>query len=257
MTSFLSSWHLHHFLNKIIWKCVFDVIGIMVYFLLHDNLLTSWQTFLHHEMFLTLWRTFCRHGKLFDVMMCLTSWRIFRIFANILTSYFDVLTCFWRHKELFEVMTCFWLHYKICFYIFLTPWRVFDVMTCFWLHDKLLDIMTNVWTSWRFWRTFWSNDDLFDIMTYVAIIDVMTNVLTPWNFITTWHTFWLTGALFVALELYNDMTHFLTSWFTFWRHDYLFDVMVFVLLYDKVLSSWRIFVINSGTKYNENVISIL
>ena len=58
MTSFLWSWHfVHHFVNKILWKRVFDVIGIMVYFWLHDNLLTSWQTFWRHDVFLLSWRT--------------------------------------------------------------------------------------------------------------------------------------------------------------------------------------------------------
>ena len=242
MTSFLSSWHfLHHFVNKIIWKCVFDVIGIMVYFLLHDNLLTSWQTFWHHDKLFKVMTNLLSSWNVFDIMTnFLSSWQtfwrhdVFDIMTNFSTffgEHFDVLTCFWRHNELFEVMTCFWLHYKICFYIFLTPWRVFDVMTCFWLHDKLFDIMTNVWTSWRFltlWRTFWSNDDLFDIMTYVAIIDVMTNVLTPWNFLK--HD-----------TLFDVLTHFLTSCLSFWRHVFF--------TYDKPYDM-TYFVINSGTKYD-------
>ena len=60
----------HHLGNKILWKRVFYVIDIMIYFCFYAKLLTSWQTFCHHVMFLMNFLTFWRHGKFVDVMIC-------------------------------------------------------------------------------------------------------------------------------------------------------------------------------------------
>ena len=130
----------------------------------------------------------------------LSSWCVFYILTNILTSG----RTFWRNDvflaswPIFDVMTSFlWSWHFVHHFVNKILWkRVFDVigiMAYFWLHDNLLTCF------WLHNKLFWHLDKLFDIMTYVAFIDVMTNPL----------------------------------------------------------SSWRIFVINSGEKYNENVISIL
>ena len=137
---------------------------------------------------------------------------------------------FWRHDVFLTSMRTFWSHdmfltsWQTFFYIFLTSWRVFDVMRCLWLHDKLFN-------------------------------------MTSWRFLTFWHhvvgcTYWRHSERYDVMELFDDMmyffyvlTHLFTSRLTFWRHG-LFYFMT------NLLSAWRIFIINSGTKYNENVISI-
>ena len=104
---------LHHFGNKILWKRVFDVIDIMIYFLFYGRRLTSCHVF----------------DELFDVMAnLLTSWYVFDIMTstNLLTSwrvFFCKLTYFWLHCITFWSM----LH-------LLTSWRTF------WCHGSFDDM---------------------------------------------------------------------------------------------------------------------
>ena len=87
MTSFLSSWHfVHHFRSKILWKRVFYVIDIMIYFWLYDKLLACFWCHdkLNGEPFVIM-SCFWHHDELFDVMASfLTSWYVFDIMANFL-----------------------------------------------------------------------------------------------------------------------------------------------------------------------------
>ena len=77
----------HHFGNKILWKRVFDVIDIMIYFYFMVN-------FWRHDKPLVImpcfWWTFWGHGNL------LTSWYVFDIMTNFLT--------FWQ---------MFWCHFRV------------------------------------------------------------------------------------------------------------------------------------------------
>ena len=75
----------HHFGNKILWKRVFDVIDIMIYFWFYGKLLTSWQTFCHHAMFLINFLT--------SWQIVLTSWYVFDIMTNFVTFW----QIYWRH----------------------------------------------------------------------------------------------------------------------------------------------------------------
>ena len=84
----------HHFGNKILWKRVFDVIDIMIYFVFYGkpfvimfvmNFLTSWQICRCNDMFLTSWHTF--------------------------------LTYIWCHDKSFDVTPCFWWHWHIVTYL--------------------------------------------------------------------------------------------------------------------------------------------
>ena len=260
----------HHFGNKILWKRVFDINDIMIYFWLHDKILMSWQTFCHHDMCLTSWQTFFA-----NVMTnLLTSWRVFDV-IGVFLRIFNVITNFLKYVALIDVMTNV-LTPGICLttwhtflrpdalfdVMFFTLWQtfcrddlflslfraqnimetwyryyndIFDVMTCFDVIWRVFDFMANCFPSWRIFYfrsnfSFWHYDKLIDIMTCLWHYDDFFYVT---NCLTSWRMLHLLrhDEHFDAMELF-DITHFLTYWHTF-------DLMTNLLT--RFLSSWHNF----------------
>ena len=214
----------HHFANKILWKRIFDVVDIMIYFLFYAKRLTSWQNLCHHAMFLmnvlTSWKICWRHD------MFLTSWRTF--FAYLFTPWrvFDVIANVSMLWHVFDFMThCFDI-YLMSWHILWRRvvdvidvlWRVCDIMTNFLKYIALIDVMTNVLMSWKFWR----HDTLF-------LHPNARHVFTLWRtFLSWWRIFVIISGTKYNVNVISIL----------WR---IVDVMTWFDVMTKCLMSWRVF----------------